>query len=76
MLGYVTEGTPESAAKFLGEKLIAFDKRATRLVARWGWKRETRFGAVAILHSTRHRQAKTNNTILLVHLFLAIPAQN
>jgi hypothetical protein len=76
MVGYVTEGTPESAAKFLGEKLIAFDKRATRLVVEWGWKRESRFGAVANLHSTQHRQDKTKNTILLVHLFLAIPVRN
>lgn len=71
MVGYVTEGTAESAAKFLGEKIVAFDTKATGLVIKWGWKAETRFGAIPNLHSTQHRQQKTKNTILLVHLFLA-----
>ncbi|MGH7134494.1 MAG: hypothetical protein ACREHD_02075, partial [Pirellulales bacterium] len=26
MVGYVTEGTPESAAKFVGERIVAFDR--------------------------------------------------
>ena len=76
MVGYVTEGTTESAARFLGEKILAFDARATGLVARWGWKAETRFGAIPSLHSTQHRQQKTKNTILLVHLFLAFSGQD
>ncbi|HVA49577.1 MAG TPA: hypothetical protein VNH11_24635 [Pirellulales bacterium] len=71
MVGYVTDGTPESTAKFLGDKIIAFDSSATGLVAKWGWRAETRFGAIPNLHSTQHRQHKTKNTILLVHLYLA-----
>lgn len=74
MVGYVTEGTIESTAEFVGERIVAFDKNATGLVAKWGWKSETRFGAVPSLHSTQHRQLKTKNTILLVHLFVPFPA--
>lgn len=75
MVGYVTEGTPESTAKFIGDRIVAFDSAATGLIATCGWRAEQRFGAVAHLHSTRHRQEQTNNTILLVHLFLALHAK-
>jgi len=76
MIGYVTDGTPESAAQFLGGKIVDYDKRLTKLRAKWGWQRELRFGPVPNLYSTRHGQAGTRNTILLLHLFLAFSSQN
>jgi hypothetical protein len=71
MIGYVTEGTPETAAEFLGNKLLGHDKKRTKLRSKWGWRRELRFGRVPNLHSTKHSQEGTRNTILLLHLFLA-----
>ncbi|HEV3341892.1 MAG TPA: hypothetical protein VG125_16110 [Pirellulales bacterium] len=76
MVGYVTRGTTDSTAQFLGAKIVAFDRKVTGLVAKWGWRSETRFGAIPNLHSTQHRQLRTTNTILLVHLFLALPCKN
>jgi hypothetical protein len=70
MIGYVTEGTPESAARFVGQRIVAYDRKATKLRTAWGWKSEPRFGRIPNLHSTKHGQAGKRNTILLLHLFL------
>ena len=76
MIGYVTGGTPESAAKFLGGKLMGYDQRTARVKAEWGWRAEKRFGHFPNLYSTKHGQAGTRNTILLLHLFLAFSSPN
>ncbi len=76
MIGYVTGGMPESAAEFLGGKLMDYDEETTRVKAEWGWQAEKRFGHVPNLYSTMHGQAGTPNTILLLHLFLAFSSPN
>jgi len=76
MIGYVTGGTPESAAEFVGGKLMGYDERKIRAKAEWGWQAERQFGHFPNLFSTMHGQAGTPNTILLLHLFLAFPSPN
>ena len=76
MIGYVTEGTSESAAKFVGDKIVGYDRKVTKLRAGCGWQNEPRFGPIPNLYSTKHGQAGTQNTILLLHLFLAFPSRN
>jgi hypothetical protein len=76
MVGFVTEGTAEDAAAYLGPRIIAFDRKTTKLRTGWGWQNEERFGAIPHLHSTKHGQAGTRNTILLLHLFLPFATQN
>lgn len=76
MIGYVTDGTAEAAASFLGQRIVAFDKNATKIRTTWGWQTEKRFGDVSNLYSTKHGQAGTRNTIRLLHLFLPFPTQN
>ncbi len=75
MVGFVTEGTAEDAAAYLGPRLVAFDRKATKLRTSWGWQTEKRFGPVPHLHSTKHGQAGTRNTMLLLHLFLPFVTQ-
>jgi len=74
MIAFVTEGTAEAAADLLGQKIVDFDKHATKIRTAWGWQTEKRFGRFANLYSTMHGQAGTQNTILLLHLFLAFAA--
>ncbi len=76
MIDYVTGGTPESAAEFLGGKLMGYDEGTTMVKAEWGWQAEKRFGRVPNLYSTMHGQTGTRNTILLLHLFLAFSSPN
>jgi len=76
MIGYVTDGTAENAARFLGERIVAFDKNATKIRTAGGWQAEKRFGHFPNLYSTQHGQAGTQNTILLLHLFLAFSSPN
>ena len=76
MVGFVTDGTAEAAADFLAGRVVAFDKKATRIRKTWGWRAEKRFGHFPNLYSTKHGQAGTRNTILLLHLFLPFPTQN
>ena len=76
MVAFVTDGTAEAAADFLAGKIVAFDKKATRIRMDWGWQAVKQFGHFPNLYSTKHGQAKTRNTILLLHLFLPFPAQN
>ena len=76
MIAFVTDGTAEAAADFLARKIVAFDKEATRIRTAWGWRAEKRFGHFPNLYSTKHGQAGTRNTILLLHLFLPFPTQN
>lgn len=76
MIGYVTDGTAEAAASFLGRRIVAFDKKATKIRTAWGWQAEKRFGRPPNLFSTKHGQAETRNTILLLHLFLAFSSPN
>jgi hypothetical protein len=76
MIAFVTDGTAETAAGFLGGRILAFDKNATRIRTSWGWRTEMRFGDVPSLYSTKHGQEGTRNTILLLHLFLPFPIQN
>jgi len=75
MIAFVTRGTAETAADFVGGKVVDFDKTATRIRTTWGWRAETRFGDVPNLYSTKHGQQGTTNTILLLHLFLPFSAQ-
>ena len=74
MIAFVTRGTAKTAAEFVGGKVVAFDKDATRIKATWGWRTETQFGDIPNLFCTKHGQEKTRNTIHLLHLFL--PFQN
>lgn len=76
MIGYVTDGTAEAAASFLGQWIGAFDKKVTKIKTAWGWQPEKRFGHVPNLYSTKHGQTGTRNTILLLHLFLAFSSPN
>ena len=76
MIAFVTDGTAEAAAEFLGQKIVAFDKNATKIRTAWGWQAERRFGHFSNLYSTEHGQAGTPNTILLLHLFLAFSSPN
>ena len=76
MIAFVTDGTAKAAADFLRRKVLAFDKNATKIRTAWGWKAEKRFGQVSNLYSTKHGQAGTRNTILLLHLFLAFSNPN
>jgi hypothetical protein len=76
MIAYVTEGTAESAAKYLGDQVLKYDTAVTRIKCGWGWKRESQFGSIPNLHSTKHGQIGTRNTIHLLHLFLAFPSDN
>ncbi|MHC4399876.1 MAG: hypothetical protein ACYTG0_09370 [Planctomycetota bacterium] len=76
MIGYVTDGTAEAAAALVARKIVAFDKKATKIRTTWGWQIEKRFGQVPNLYSTKHGQAGTRNTILLLHLFLPFSSQN
>ena len=76
MIGYVTDGTAEAAASFLGQRIVAFDKKATKIETTWPWRPERRFGHVPNLYSTKHGQSGTPNTILLLHLFLPFSTQN
>jgi len=76
MIGYVTDGTAEAAADFLGQKIVAFDKKATKIRKTWGWQAEKQFGDIPDLYSTKHGQAGTRNTIRLLHLFLAFSSLN
>lgn len=75
MIAFVTGGTAKAAAGFLEKKVTDLDKNATRLKPIWGWKTETRFGDLPNLFSTKHGQEGTNNTILLLHLFLPFAVQ-
>jgi hypothetical protein len=76
MIAFVTRGTAEAAAKLVGNKVVTFDKDATKLRTTWGWQAEQQFGQIPNLYSTKHGQAKSQNTIMLLHLFLSFPAQN
>jgi hypothetical protein len=76
MIAFVTKGTAKAAADFVGRKVIGFDANTTRIQATWGWRTETRFGEVLNLYSTKHGQEGTQNTIVLLHLFLPFPNQN
>jgi hypothetical protein len=76
MIGYVTDGTLESVAKFVGGKVVGYDAKLTKLRANWGWQSELRFGPVPDLYSTRHGQVGARNIILLLHLFLAFSSGN
>ena len=70
MVAFVPRGTPRSAAHFVAKKLATYDNSATRLVPSPGWRAESRFGPVPNLYSSMHGQAGSDNTILLLHLFL------
>lgn len=76
MVAYVTDGAAEAAASFVGGKLIALDRKATRICMAWGWRTETRFGGIPNLFSTQHGQKGNRNTITLLHLFLPFAVQN
>jgi hypothetical protein len=76
MIGFVTRGTAMTAAEFVGGKVVAFDKGATRIRTTWGWRTEKQFGDIPNLYSTKHGQNRTRNTILLLHLFLPFANQN
>lgn len=75
MIAFVTDGTAEAAADFLGRKIVAFDKNATKIRTDWGWQAEKQFGHFPNLFSTKHGQEGTRNTILLLHLFLPFSIQ-
>ncbi|MCH7728455.1 MAG: hypothetical protein IH991_18545 [Planctomycetes bacterium] len=70
MIAFVSEGTRESAAEYIGRYLIAYNKSSTKIDEQWGWQTETGFGTLPDLYSSRHCQAGTGNTIQLLHLFL------
>ena len=76
MVGFVTAGTAGDAADYVGRAVVAFDRKTTRLRVGWGWQAEKRFGAVSHLYSTKHGQAGTRNTMLLLHLFLPFSGEN
>ena len=70
MIAFVTDGTAEAAADFLGRKIFEFDKNETKIKTDWDWQPEKQFGHFPNLFSTMHGQTGTRNTILLLHLFL------
>lgn len=74
MIGYVTEGTSAGAAAFVGRRLAGYDRQRSGFQPDWGWQSETRFGAVQDLYSSRHVQAGSRQSIVLLHLFLGFSA--
>lgn len=70
MVAFVSKGTPDSAAGYVGPYLVGYNKSSTQIDEQWGWQTEARFGRVPNLYSSRHGQAGTQNTIQLLHLFL------
>ena len=74
MVGYVTEGTPASAAAFVGSRLASYASQQSGLQQDGGWQPETRFGPVPNLYCSRHVQAGSQQPIALLHLFLGFSA--
>ena len=70
MVGYVCLGRSEEVSRQLQKRITEHDVNETALDLDWSWRREERFGAVPHLFSTKHRQARLDSEILLLHLLL------
>ena len=73
MVGYVCHGTIAEAAEFIKSSIGTHNPQKTKMLPKWPWQAETRYGSVPNLYSTKHRQDKSNKDIKLLHLFLAFP---
>ena len=70
MVGYVCTGNCSVVAPQLQKRVTGHDRKETAMSSEWSWRQEQRFGPVPNLFSTKHTQARLNNEITLLHLFL------
>jgi hypothetical protein len=70
MVGYVCAGECSEVASQLEKRLREFDRAVTALSEKSLWRKETRFGQIPHLFSTRHTQTDLQNEITLLHLVL------
>ena len=76
MIAFVTKGTAEAAARLRGWEGRRFRQERNKIQNDVGLaSRSNDLARIPNLYSTKHGQAGTRNTILLLHLFLPFPVQ-